>query len=102
MRCDQFMGLPKEARDFLERYQEVPDPCPHCNRPFLPKIEEIGTYFGMFSDEYPLSRHFLKNGCTADEFLQASPWSSGPVHFLGLKVSDGTVFEWAQEDIDKA
>lgn len=55
----------------------------------------------MFENEYPLHRHVLKDGRYADEFLQACPWSSGPVAFLGLKVSDGTEFLWTEEEIEK-
>jgi hypothetical protein len=96
------MGLPEDAYAFLKEHEKHPDPCPHCGRGYPPQTEEIGTYMGMFSDTYSLRRHFLKDGRTADEFLQAEPWSSGPCFFLGLKVSDGTTFEWPQESIENA
>jgi hypothetical protein len=56
----------------------------------------------MFGTEYSLIRYYLPDGRTADEFLQADPWSSGPCFFLGLRVSDGQEFLWPQEDIDNA
>lgn len=103
MRCDQFVGLPPEAETFLKKEEIDPGFCEHCMRTLPKKLEVIGYYYGMFDDEYPLYRHQLKDGRHADEFLQTAPWSSGPVHFLGLKVSDavtGQIFEWSSEEID--
>lgn len=100
IREDQFLGLPEAAITFLAE-NEVPEvSCPHCGRPFARNYEKVGVYHGMFDNEYPLHRHVLKDGRTADEFLQAAPWSSGPVHFLGLRVSDGTEFTWTEDEID--
>jgi len=94
-------GYPEAAIAFLNE-NEVPEVCcPTCSRPFPRDYEVVGHYSGMFDTEYPLHRHVLKDGCTADEFLQAAPWSSGPVHFLGLRVSDGTEFLWTEEEIDE-
>jgi hypothetical protein len=102
IRCDQFMGLPEAAIKFLAKNQAPLEVCKWCKREFGRELEVIGTFPGMFLDEYSLHRHMLKDGRHADEFLQAAPWSSGPVHFLGLRVSDGAVFEWDQKDIDNA
>lgn len=52
----------------------------------MPQI--IGHYSGMFMEEYDLYRRQLTGGGYADEFLQASPWSSGPCFFIGLQVFD--------------
>lgn len=101
MRTDQDFGMTVEATMFLRANVDV-DECKTCQRPYPEKTEEVGYYDGMFGDKYPLYRHFLKDGRTADEFLQASPWSSGPCFFIGLKVSDGTEFLWPQDEIDKA
>jgi hypothetical protein len=60
----------------------------------------VGEYTGF--NDYPLHRHQLKDGRTADEFLQAISWSSGPMFFLGLRVSDGTEFAWSEEEIEQA
>lgn len=96
MRCDQFPGLPKHALEFLEEWRKR---CGCCGQ-FLPSPLTVGHYVGMFEDEYSLTQYCLRDGRTADEFLQAEPWSSGPMFFLGLKVSDGQEFLWTQEDIN--
>lgn len=101
IREDQFMGFTDEARAFLEEYEVPQETCEFCLRPFPRKLEEIDHYFGMFDTKYPLFRHVLKDGRTADGFLQAAPWSSGPVLFLGLRVSDGTEFLWTEKEMDE-
>lgn len=110
-RSDQHAGLPLEARTFLAESEIKLDPCPCCRHVKDTPVEQIGTYTGMFENEYPLFRHFLKDGNIAEEFLQAAPWSSGPVHFIGLRVycveSDRTLtlireFLWSDQEIAKA
>lgn len=101
IREDQFIGFTGEARAFLEEHEIPQVMCPHCERPFAHKLEVVDHYFGMFDTRYPLFRHVLKDGRMADGFLQAAPWSSGPMHFLGLRVSDGTEFLWTEEEIDE-
>lgn len=98
IRCDQFCGLPKHALEFLEKWQKRCD----CCGQFLPSHTHVGYYTGMFDNQYPLMQYELTDGRYADEFLQAEPWSSGPMFFLGLKVSDGQEFRWTQEEIDNA
>lgn len=98
MRCDQFIGLPKHAIDFLKEWEQK---CCAC-RQSLPGKRVIGHYVGMFDSEYPLMRYSLIDGRYADEFLQAMLWSNGPMFFLGLQVSGGQQFRWTQEEIDKA
>jgi len=100
MRTDQFAGLPPAALMFLKRHEVEPPVCPCCKHTGPRELTKIGTFSGMFDEEYLLWRHLLTGGHTADEFLQAAPWASGPVHFLGLRVSDGTVFEWPDEEIE--
>lgn len=99
MRCDQFVGLPPAADEFLALNTDPPEVCPYCERPLPREYEVIGHYDGMFGEKYPLVRHVLKDGRTADVFHQTSPWSSGPIHHLGLRVSDGTEFVWTEEEI---
>jgi hypothetical protein len=105
IREDQPQGLPAEAETFLIANCILVStmPCPHCGKPTqqIRKTEECGEYLGMFSNEYSLLRYFLIDGRTADEFEQAAPWSSGPMIFLGLKVSDGTIYKWAEKDIEE-
>lgn len=94
MRCDQFAGLPEAANAFL------------CGNELEAGRRLIGHFQGMFGHTYDLYRHQLDDGY-ADEFVQADPWSSGPVFFLGLRVynAEGVVqleFLWPQEFIDNA
>ena len=101
MRCDQSWGLCPNAEVFLEKNELPIEKCPCCRRDFPKKLETIGHYEGMFEQEYPLHRHTLKDGRFADEFLQADPWSSGPVAFLGLRVSDGSEILWTDDEIEE-
>ncbi len=100
IRCDQFIGLPLAAEAFLKEHEVSQEVCEHCERSFPRSLKQIGSYCGMFGDKFPLHRHILKDGRTADEFHQVSPWCSGPVHHLGLRVSDGTEFVWTEEEIE--
>lgn len=99
-RCDQFMGLPPAADAFLAEHEVPLEICKCCNRPFPRSLEEIDHYHGMFGQVYPLVRHVLIDGRTANTFHQTSPWCSGPVHHLGLRVSDGTEFVWTEKEIE--
>ena len=100
IRCDQFIGLTSAAEAFLKEHEAPMKICECCQRPFPRELEEIGFYYGMFDDDkFLLHRHILKDGRTADEFHRASPWCAGPVHHLGLRVSDGTEFVWTEEEI---
>jgi hypothetical protein len=106
-RQDQFAGLPYEAEIFLRKNEKLPIVCPACNciQPF--KLAVIDSYYvGMFGDEYDLHQYQLNEGY-ADEFVQAAPWSGGPVFFLGLHVYDknGVLrqsFLWSEDDINNA
>lgn len=99
MRCSQPYGLPLDAQLFLEKNESVVR-CEHCNSILKYDREVLGNC-GMF-DDVPILRYNLKDGRTADEFLQYSPWSSGPMLFFALVVSDGTVFRWTKEDAEEA
>ena len=49
-------------------------------------IQEInGEFEGMFGEKYPLKKYTLPNGLILQEYVQAGPWSSGPIIFLALK-----------------
>jgi len=100
MRCDQPQGLPVAAEVFLAEHEVEADCCRTCKRPFPRAWEVVGQYEGF--DTHNLYRHQLKDGRTADEFLQATPWSSGPMFFLGLRVSEtGTEFAWTEKEMDR-
>jgi len=101
IRCDQFAGLTIEANGFLTSHQISATICERCKQLLPVEHEVIGHFEGMFDEKFPLYRYILKDGRTADMFHQASPWSSGPVHHLGLRVSDGTEFVWTEEEIEE-
>lgn len=68
--------------------------------------EESGrTYSGMFETEYPLSKYTFLDGRVYQEWVQAAPWSSGPVFFLALCDEEGNVVPeslWADWELDAA
>jgi hypothetical protein len=97
MRCTQPQGLPIEAKAFLSDNAERLNLCIHCGRDSGFVSREIGKT-GMYED-LPLFEYTLKNGKTAKEEVQSEIWSSGPMIWLKLIVSDGQVFEWNKEDI---
>ena len=105
MRCDQLIGLTAEALDFLCE-NGVPAPaCGCCGRALAAVSVVKGFYYGMFNERYDLRSYSLKTGGRADEFLQASPWSSGPCFFLGLEVLDSSgkqveMYEWPEDEIN--
>ena len=108
MRCDQMVGRTAAADAFLEAKQIVNvNVCPTCGHrtDLSKKPEVIGRFYGMFDQEYPLHRFQLQDDCYAEEYLQAEPWSSGPMFFIGLRVYDAgnrliQTFEWTEEEID--
>jgi hypothetical protein len=107
MRCDQFAGLPDDAVKFLNENTKPPIICPTCNCVRPVQIDVVGHYAGMFGDNYDLHRHKLNDGGYADEYVQAAPWSSGPVFFIGLHVYDkhGVLrhsFLWSEDEICNA
>jgi len=98
MRTDQYIGLSRRAKDWLDKNRKPPVVCKMCNTPTPMKPEVIGVYEGMFGNKYNLHRHQLKHGY-ADEFLQASPWSSGPMFFIGLRINEGIELRWTDSEI---
>lgn len=109
MRCDQFMGLTKEAEGFLASVgnptgKKLTDQQLYAWDTSIEQAIIIkNTYFGMFGDEYPHYRYKWDAGW-AVTYLQADPWASGPVFLLGLLVMDpyNSVvkrFEWTDEEI---
>lgn len=106
MRCDQFMGLPPEALQFLVKHAVKPTVCECCKQQIPEKREVIEFYDGMFNDQHPLYRIPLVGGEYAEEYLQADPWSSGPVFFHGLWVYKGgkvvKTYTWTDKEIEEA
>jgi len=104
-RSDHFAGLPESASLFLKENELPPIICPTCNQITGFNWVVIDHYWGMFGDRYDLLRRRLKDGGYADDFLQATPWSGGPVFFLGLRVYDKEgnlrkIFVWPDETIN--
>jgi hypothetical protein len=96
------MGLSVKAQVFLTRAGIKVNACKHCSRNDGIKRKQIGTY-GMFN-EIPLFRYFINHvdhpGIThADEFVQDCIWNSGPIEWLGLRLSDGTEVRWIKEEL---
>ena len=130
MRTTQFRGLPNEAIDFLDQMAikkvKFPDnwedkidsySWDHLSyingykqalHDYLPKTfisNPIGVVTGIFEEEvHTLLEYKLIDGNWVEEYIQAEPWSSGPVIFLALreKESKRVIVKWPQEDIDNA
>lgn len=92
MRCTQPMGLPAQAEVFLAQKTKRRNPCTHCDRDDGPVKKEVASV-GMY-DDLPLYQYELKDGGTATEFVQKEEWSSGPMIWVALRLSDGTTIEW--------
>ena len=99
MRCSQPMGLPLEAITFLEKFAIKKNLCSTCKRHDGYESVDTGNKYGMFM-EFSLLRYMLIDGRTAEEYVQYCIWESGPMEWLGLKVSDGTVFEWPESTFE--
>lgn len=109
MRCSQPMGLAPAAEEYLQEHGIRVSYCPHCHRDNGYSKEETGCAYGMFG-EIPLLRYHLKqesdaigvlplNAEYAEEFVQVCIWSSGPMEWLGLRLSDGTEIKWTEEEL---
>lgn len=68
--------------------------------------DQLSPVTGMFDEDvHILKRYYLKQGGYVDEYVQAEPWSSGPVIFLALMDSNGQPIPetlWSQEEINNA
>ena len=91
------MGLPAEANAFLATHSKRKNVCAHCARDDGPVRERIGRV-GMFED-LSLFEYELQDGRTAKEVVQQEIWSSGPMIWLQLEISDGTTLAWNPADI---
>lgn len=93
-RQTQLAGLTDSARNFIEQRGKF--------------LENGDSVLGMFEEEAYILRKFQDSvtGANFEEFVQAEPWSSGPVIFIGLKWSyTGKPVQgmnWSQKDIDEA
>jgi len=98
MRCYQHIGLNRKADEFLsENVERIPDIiCPHCKELISTKLNILNTkHEDMFYGDGPDLRTFkLKDGRECKEIVQDAPWSSGPMGFLCLEISNKKRFEW--------
>jgi hypothetical protein len=78
------MGLPFKAISFLKENAKTLSQCSACSR-HDGYDREAYTYAGMV-DDVPLYEYELKGGRTAQEFVQHTVWSSGPILWLGLRI----------------
>lgn len=118
MRCDQFVGLNSWASRLVSKKQKVHEigvrimpngKRKRFNRWFripLARRVQIGLVPGAF-DEYAgsLSRYVFPDGRVYEEFVQATPWSSGPCYFIALKDREGNPIPeslWTDKEIDAA
>lgn len=100
-RSSHYQGLTSEAREFLKLnaktyLHKFHNDFGEC-QVLKPLTEEISRT-GMF-EEIEVKRYELKDGSYAEEYVQADPWHSGPVIFMGLKTKDKN-FEWTEEEIN--
>lgn len=118
MRTTQIIGLNEWAANLVHQTEIVEEI--GCYRtfsdarvePFNRKVEipiaqvnEVGSFVGMFDEEYPLHEYRMPDGRKYIEFVQAEPWSSGPCIFLALKDDSGNSVPeslWSDEEINNA
>lgn len=61
---------------------------PTTTEPFYQALpsEDLGPVLGMFDETVHILRKYtLQSGQQIEEYIQAEPWSSGPVIFLALR-----------------
>jgi len=107
MRMFQMMGLTSETEKYIdENCMKVGcNPCPHCGQHTSERLLILGVeYIDSFYGDGPnLHTYRLKQGGLVKEIIQAEIWSSGPVCFLCLELTDGTrIGEWSKEEIGRA
>lgn len=100
----KFAYLKRETRFYPDgRVERVPDILVY---ELAVRKEPSGRYYiGMFDDRYELTEYTLPDGRVYSEYVQAEPWSSGPVFFLALKDENGNWIPesmWSEEEIENA
>ncbi|MGH9552691.1 MAG: hypothetical protein ACRD3W_25150, partial [Terriglobales bacterium] len=90
--CDQYIGLNEWA----------------SNRVLLSQVslkESIGSIEGAWDAEVEkLHRYTLVDGTVYEEYVQATPWSSGPCYFIALKDAQGKSVSaslWSKKQLSK-
>lgn len=99
MRMDQYVGLPERATKWLEAnvMKETTDTLvvsyvngveTHRGKTTVigPLATEYATIAGAWADTVaPLFRYKMFDGREVEEYVQAEPWSSGPMFFIALR-----------------
>jgi hypothetical protein len=85
MRTDQYIGLSQGGKKLV--------------KDMIPKL--VCHFDGAFGNSFPLYSYEDKY-C---EFIQAEPWSSGPMFFIALQNNkDGSIIKeslWSEEEIEQ-
>lgn len=118
MRCDQYIGLNSWASRLVSKKQKIHEigvrimsngKRKRFNRWFripVARRVRIGAISGAFDDTVAsLNRYIFPDGTVCDEYVQATPWSSGPCYFIALKDKNGKPIRqslWTANEIDKA
>lgn len=113
MRTDNYMGLPGDARVFLdtnckkvkcELVKTFPDGSKTESFWSENYREKCDVIEGAFYNKFDLFEYELKDGRKVREEVQAEPWSSGPCYFIQLVDSETgeVLFKHTQEDINNA
>ena len=117
MRCDQLIGLNAWAEDFVSSIREncteytvrlFEDNSVECSEPKEVQISQIqiepyDKFYGMYENEYSLDKYIFPDGRIFHSYVQAEPWSSGPVIFLALKDENGEIIPeslWDEDEMD--
>ncbi len=107
-RSTQFIGLSKIAINYLNKnaLREEIKVCKECGTEcggdfVYSKGEEV---LGMFEEPvHKLTTYKHKNGKEIEEYIQAEPWSSGPMIFLALRYKENKnpikSSLWSEEEI---
>lgn len=115
MRTDQYMGLSPRAQAELSKFCEEADVHTvirfrdgrmqeHHSVQTVPsyQVETIGSIEGAWNDHVAnLNRYSFPDGRVWEEFVQATPWSSGPCYFISV-TQDGDRLprlDWTDEEI---
>jgi hypothetical protein len=102
MRCHQYVGLTKEADEFLAAHVErIPDVvCPKCKEVIStkPHILSVVKEDAFYGDGPNLRTYVLKDKRLAKEVVQVQPWSSGPMSFICLEIDEKRWFEWKADE----
>jgi len=106
MRTDQFVGLNKKARKWLDENAETDTFLLYKNAKLAnewtePRCERYKEWEGAFGNSVPLHKYHLKDGSFALEVVQAEPWSSGPIAFTCLEKNGKRIRKsvWSERDM---